>query len=866
MPPISSGVPKDGAEMSAWWRKRNKPPSSAQTIRLKYGGFRDLLTLNNECLELLAGIQEDLQYAPASRKVLGERTASAFEKIEKVVATLERLTTDHVSQLAALVRAQRDEVESYISARDELARPPLALWLSEVDFQLESEVGGKAAALGEIKNKLSLPVPDGYVLTAEAYRQFCGIPLWKQLRDATRNLDLNDLPGLEGIAADLAESVRTRPVPRAIEVALTERARNLQVAGEGLAVRSSAVGEGGERTFAGQFLSLLNVPLGAMVDAYRQVVAGRFSERALFYRLSAGIPEIESPMAVLCLRTIQAQAAGIMYTRDPKDPKSDALWITATQGLGIDLASGSAPADLFVVSRRRPHPILEQNIAHKEEQVALREDGDVLRRPVPLELGDAPTLTAAQLQTLAEWGLLIEHHFGCPQDVEWALDQKGCLWIVQSRPLALADSGAVRTRSRPRGEPILSGGRSVYPGRVSGPAYLAADVRALNMTPQGAILFLRKASPEIIEVFPRISGLVAEWGNLTGHAAALLREFKIPSVFQLSGAFDRLQNGDPVSLDAVQPRVYAGSVWPGRNFNVPMVDRFRQGSSDPINRRLLTLQLLDPSAFNFRPAGCKSAHDVLRFCHEKAIEAMFTLNDSEIEHGLQSAKKLLTPAPINLHVLDLGGGLSLPDPTVEEVSAAQIVSRPFQALWRGVTHQGVSWTREMPASFGDFASVMTSSLTSSGGAIRALGEKSYLLVADEYMNLNSRLAYHFTLVDACVSEVPGSNYIAFRFAGGGAARQRRNLRACFIDACLAHYGFHVDRRGDLVNAWFKKAPAAEMEAHLDILGRLMACTSQLDMYMTSNSVMNWYVQQFLAGNYSFRSDEQPIETREAITQ
>jgi hypothetical protein len=126
-------------------------------------------------------------------------------------------------------------VDTYVAARDELTSPPLALWLWEIDRSREPEVGGKAAALGEIKNRLSLPVPDGYVLTAEAYRQLCGIPLWQQLRDATRNLDLNDLDTLEKVSVQLADAPRTMPVPRAIEVAITERARTLAVAGAGLA-------------------------------------------------------------------------------------------------------------------------------------------------------------------------------------------------------------------------------------------------------------------------------------------------------------------------------------------------------------------------------------------------------------------------------------------------------------------------------------------------------------------------------------------------------------------------------------------------------------------------------------------------------
>src|SRR5208337_535595 len=268
------------------------------------------------------------------------------------------------------------------------------------------------------------------------------------------------------------------------------------------------------------------------------------------------------------------------------------------------------------------------------------------------------SLGPKEVALLAEWAVRIEEHFGAPQDVEWALDNSGSLWILQSRPLALTGPASVRTKSRVKQDPLLAGGRSIYSGRVSGKAHLVTEPRGLAATPEGAILFLRKASPEIVEVFPRIAGLVAEWGNLAGHAAALLRESKIPSVFQLAGAFERLHNGDPVSLDTVQPRVYAGTLWPPRVVERAESERYRRSGNDPIAERLLVLHLLDPFGSNFRPAGCKSAHDVLRFCHEKAIEAMFEVGDSELERGgAHTSRKLLSSTPVNLHVLDLGGGL-----------------------------------------------------------------------------------------------------------------------------------------------------------------------------------------------------------------
>jgi pyruvate, water dikinase len=839
-----------------WWRRKKAEPeppgAAAGRVRAKYTSFRELLTLNNESLELMAGLQDDLQYVPPRRDVLGDRIATIFGRVGAVVTALERLTGLRHAALEAALAAQQLEVERYAAALEELRRPRLSAWLSEVNAGSENDVGSKAAMLGEVRNKLGLPVPDGFILTTEAYRQVCGIPLWQQIRDATRDLDLNDLDAVRRASEELTRRAAECPLPRAVEVAITGRTDALLKHGGALAVRSSAKGEGGAKSYAGQFLSLLNVPGEKSLDAYRRVIAARFSERALFYRLSNGLLEVDNPMAVLFIPVIPARASGIMYTRDPSDPKCPNVWITSTRGLGLEIASGRMPADLFLVSRSRPHTVVQRHVVHKDEALVLQDGEGVVSVPVPPGAQDEPSLQEGSLHTLAEWGVRLEEHFRAPQDVEWVLDQDGRHWIVQSRPLANADAAHMKSRSRPKADPRLEGGRTIYPGQTSGPAFLASEIQRIREAPPGSVVFIRKPSPEIVEIFPRIAGLVAEWGNVTGHAAALLREFQVPSVFLMAGAFERLANGEPVSLDAVQARLYSGILWPPSRKESSAPERYRERNGDPISNRLLTLNLLDPSAHNFRPAGCKSAHDVLRYCHEKAIEAMFEINDYELEHGVKCARKLATPLPLNVLVMDLGGGFAVKDAPAPEVAPAEIVSRPFQALWTGITHPEVAWTREMPAGIGDLASVLATALTPQSAGMRPLGDRSYLLVANEYMNLNCRLAYHYSLVDACLSDNPGDNYISFRFEGGGAARQRRSLRACFLEKVLTRYGFRVDRRTDLVNAWFRKAPADQTAERLDILGRLLACSSQLDMYMTSREVMIWYVDQFLNGNYSFR--------------
>ena len=839
-----------------WLRQRGKSAhtvagEAAGRVRAKYASFRELLALNNECLERMAGLQDDLRYVQPRRDVLGDRIETIFQRIGGVVAAIERLTGLRHDALTAALQAQQREIERYAATLEEVARPRLFAWLSEVNAASEPEVGSKAAMLGEVRNRLGLPVPDGFVLTTEAYRQYCGIPLWKQIRDLTRDLDPNDLDALRSASERLTRQAMAAELPRAIEVAITAHAAILLRNGGALAVRSSAQGEGGERSHAGQFLSLLNVQLDQVLDAYRQVIASRFSERALSYRLSTGLLDIDSPMAALFVTVLPARAAGIMYTRNPSDPRSKLLWITATRGLGLEIASGRIPADLFVVSRARPGTIVERSLIRKREELVLRRSG-IAAREIPAGEQDEPSIPDRHLRVLAEWGMRIEDHFKTPQDIEWVLDQSDRLWIVQSRPLAHIEAAPTKSRARAKVEPRLAGGRTVYPGQTSGPAFLVDEIQNIGQAPAGSVVFIRKPAPEIVEVFPRIAGLVAEWGNVAGHAAALLREFRIPSVFQMTGAFERLTSGEPISLDAVQARVYPGILWPAGRKDAAIAERYRERSGDPIGSRLLTLNLSDPSATNFRPAGCKSAHDVLRYCHERAIQAMFEVNDYELQRGGERSKQLDTPLPFNLRVLDLGGGLTLNDPKTESVTPSQIASRPFQALWRGISHPEVTWTREIPASVGDFASVLANALAPQG-SMRALGEKSYLLVAAEYMNLNSRLAYHYSLVDACLCDVPADNYISFRFAGGGATRHRRSLRACFLEKCLTRHGFLVDRRTDLVNAWFRKAPAGQTAERLDMLGRLLACSSQLDMYMTSREVMNWFVEQFLQGNYRFRA-------------
>ena len=264
---------------------------------------------------------------------------------------------------------------------------------------------------------------------------------------------------------------------------------------------------------------------------------------------------------------------------------------------------------------------------------------------------------------------------------------------------------------------------------------------------------------------------------------------------------------------------------------------------------MLALHLTDPLSRNFRAKKCQSVHDIVRFAHETAVRAMFDLSDEAVRRKQQRTWRLDTSVPLHLTLMDLGGAVPQAANVRSKLKPEEVLSVPFQALWRGVQTPNLSWSGRSQVSASGFMSVVATSAVDGGGAVRRLGDRNYAIVAREYLNLNARLAYHFAMVDAMVGNVPENNYINFRFRGGGAGADRRELRARFLAEVLLRSNFGVDRRGDLVTAWLHRHPQSASEEGLALLGRLMACARQLDMLMEGEQSVHDFVNRFLGGDY-----------------
>jgi len=262
-------------------------------------------------------------------------------------------------------------------------------------------------------------------------------------------------------------------------------------------------------------------------------------------------------------------------------------------------------------------------------------------------------------------------------------------------------------------------------------------------------------------------------------------------------------------------------------------------------RHVAPLSLSDPSAPNFTPAHCRTLHDIIRFCHEKAVDALIhvqSLGNAELP---ASPLTLAVPIPLRIRLLDLGGGLAATAPLQGDITPDLVQSRPFMAILKGLLPEG-GWEREAaPFSMRDLLSSMTRPLANLMANEPYQGD-NLAIIAASYCNLSLRLGYHFNVIDAYCTDRPEENTIYFRFVGGFASEEKRLRRIGLINTILTGLHFQVEQKGDLLVAKAKRLETAEMERTLTRIGALVSFTRQLDVRMVDDSAVELAFERFLA--------------------
>jgi len=817
----------------------------------KYKWYREFLVHNHEALQLISDL-ERLQQGSEPFTLPGVRTQyqRLSDNTAKLVEALNRLSGGGYESLMEACKEIHQQIEPLLSVDIPKSSTASVLPLDGLAADMADIAGAKATHLAVAGNTLGLPIPEGFVATANAFWTFIEEnKLYDPIEEMLAQVTVEDGEPLESAAEAIQKRIVDAPVPPELAQALIKAYEDLETKtrkGVFVAMRSTAVGEDTEASFAGQYTTVLNVGKADLLDAYKTVLASKYSPRAIRYRMRCGLEDRSTPMCVAGITMIDARSSGVCYTRDPSDPgRPDAL-VSAIWGLGEHLVSGEASPDIFYVHRETLH-ITSKEVHEKENQMVLSEQGGTRLEPISDTKSWDPAIDDKTAVKIARYSLKLENHIGTPQDVEWCLDPSGKLFILQSRPLGLSqsrDPAEPRAEVAPEHEVLLSAGKTASRGTVTGRVLLASDLKD-NPVLEDAVLVAKTASPEYAKWADSVKGIITDLGSTASHLASVARELGIPMLVNTQQATTALSPGRTITLVADTAMVYEGKVEGITETSLlPREKVFKSPAHqrmDAIMAKISPLNLTDPKASTFSPEYCNTLHDVIRYSHEKVVKEMFGLT----AHAKESVTsvKLTANIPLGLYFIDLGGGLQQDLTTCDEITPDAITSRPMKVLWRGLSHPGINWAGAVDINTRNLMALMTS------GPPPQMA--SYAVVSQEYVNLSIKFGYHYATVDILWSDDPEDNYISLQFGGGAGSYHGRTLRIHFLSEVLQRLGFMVQLSGDVLDATVKGLDDRAMDESLDQLGRLLASSRLLDLGIPSQDRVERMTASFFSGDYNF---------------
>ena len=473
-----------------------------------------------------------------------------------------------------------------------------------------------------------------------------------------------------------------------------------------------------------------------------------------------------------------------------------------------------------------------------------RPEGGVEELPVPEECRPNRACRNTILVQLMHHALTLENHFNKPQDVEWALDDEDRIWVLQSRLLKIPEkkSTAPRPRTVSGHRILLDKGSIAYRGIGAGPVVMVRREEDLKDFPAGGVLVSRHTSPNYVTVMHLAAAIVTDAGSPTGHMALLAKEFRVPTILNTGIATQVLTPGLEVTVDADYKNVYEGIVPELLEEKTTDADEL---ADSPVSKtlrsilqKIIPLHLLNPKEETFAPEYCRTIHDIVRFAHEYSMREMFNLR----EFGKTGEAFVLdSNLPFKVNIVDLGGGLK---PGLRrKAKPDQILSLPFKAFWEGVA--SMRWPQAKPDNIKSISSIFVKTDEQLAEGEDPYRDQSYALISGNYLNFSIHLGYHFSNVEAYVSDQVNDNYLTFHFHGGGSTPERRERRVHLIEAIIDRIDLQHHRKGDIMKTRISKYPASEMLKRLTVMGKLTTYTKQLDMVLFSEGIVDWYIKDFL---------------------
>ncbi|WP_122418069.1 phosphoenolpyruvate synthase [Pseudomonas viridiflava] len=435
-------------------------------------------------------------------------------------------------------------------------------------------VGGKNASLGEMISNLAgagVSVPGGFATTAQAYRDFLELSgLNDQIHAALDSLDVDDVNALARTGAQIRQWIMEAEFPEKLNAEIRTAFAALSAGNPNLAVavRSSATAEDlPDASFAGQQETFLNIRgVENVIRAAKEVFASLFNDRAISYRVHQGFDHKLVALSAGVQRMVRSETgtAGVMFTLDTESGFRDVVFITGAYGLGETVVQGAVNPDEFYVHKDtlaagRP-AILRRNLGSKAIKMIYGEEAKAGRsvKVIDVEPADRARfcLTDAEVSELAKQAMIIEKHYKCPMDIEWAKGgDDGKLYIVQARPETVKSRASANVMERyllKETGKVLVEGRAIGQRIGAGKVRIIKDVSEMDKVQAGDVLVSDMTDPDWEPVMKRASAIVTNRGGRTCHAAIIARELGIPAVVGCGNATQLLQDGQGVTVSCAE--------------------------------------------------------------------------------------------------------------------------------------------------------------------------------------------------------------------------------------------------------------------------------------------------------------------------
>ncbi len=461
----------------------------------------------------------------------------------------------------------------------------LTLPFSKISMEQSSEVGGKNASLGEMFQKLTpkgIQVPDGFAVTAEAYRQFLQHnQLEEPLKEVLSQLDTEDFSNLSEIGEKARKLIREARLHEDLKEAILQAFHELKAQlGEELsvAVRSSATAEDlPEASFAGQLESFLNVSTDeGLLEACLQCYESLFTDRVIKYREDNNFPHMEVYLSVGVQQMVRSDkaSAGVGFTIEPDSGFPDVIVLNGSWGLGENVVKGRVAPDEFVVFKptlkSKKKSIISKKLGAKEHTLEYAEDtgqGETTKNfPTPVDKRKQFVLNDEEVEQLALWSLQIEEHYDMPMDIEWAKDGlSGDLFIVQARPETVygreKDQHFTIYKLKEKGQ-VLASGNGLGNKITAGKARILNHPSESGKLQKGEVLVTDITDPDWDPILKKAAAIITNKGGRTSHAAIVAREQGAVAVVGTGNATENIQDGKVVTVSSAEGKT--GFVYDGQ--------------------------------------------------------------------------------------------------------------------------------------------------------------------------------------------------------------------------------------------------------------------------------------------------------------